>query len=100
MEERTRREAIDALERQLQNDKEKSTRDTQDLKSKLKAALTKIANWNDTVKLEPDISSLNSFEESKGNDSKLNADKLIGSKPAESHSLSQMEISVGQPILG
>ena len=90
------KEAIDVLKRRQQEDLERSTRGNQDLQSRLKAALTKIANWNDTVKLEPDISSLNSFEESKDRDSKFSADKFIGSEPAESHSLSQ--ISVGLPI--
>ncbi len=49
IQEDTRKEAIDALERRLQENLEKSTRGTQDLQSRLKAALTKIANWNDTI---------------------------------------------------
>lgn len=51
------KEAIDALEWRLQENLERSTKGTQDLQSKLNAALTKIAKWNDTVKLDPEISS-------------------------------------------
>ena len=49
IQEDTRKEAIVALEWRLKENLEKSTRDIQDVKSKLNAALTKMVKWNDTL---------------------------------------------------
>ena len=58
LEEKTRKKAIVDLERRLQENLEKSTRDTQDVKSKLNAALTKMVKWNDFLNASINSSSL------------------------------------------